>query len=154
MCTRIRSYPSRVQRPSDSCAQSGGGGGSGGRGGGGSGGGSNDVVTLTDSNFKELVLDSQTVWFVEFFAPWCGHCKNLEPKWKAAATEVKEKTEGTIKLGALDATVHQSTAGRYGVRFCTTFSQESKNTSFDCCNLVWLTCARWTGDRSSAKVCV
>ena len=49
---------------------------------------------------------------VEFFAPWCGHCKNLEPHWKSAAGELK----GKVKLGAVDATVHQGLAGQYGVR--------------------------------------
>lgn len=32
--------------------------------------GSSDVVELTDSNFDKLVLDSEDVWLVEFFAPW------------------------------------------------------------------------------------
>ncbi|CAG4986404.1 unnamed protein product [Parnassius apollo] len=71
-----------------------------------------DVITLTDSNFKELVLDSEDLWLVEFFAPWCGHCKNLEPHWAKAATELK----GKVKLGALDATVHQVMASRYQVQ--------------------------------------
>ncbi|XP_050343804.1 protein disulfide-isomerase A6 homolog [Nymphalis io] len=71
-----------------------------------------DVITLTDSNFKELVLDSEDMWLVEFYAPWCGHCKNLEPHWAKAATELK----GKVKLGALDATVHTVMASRYQVQ--------------------------------------
>lgn len=47
-----------------------GGGSSGGGGGGGGGGGKNDVVELTDSNFDELVLQSEDLWLVEFYAPW------------------------------------------------------------------------------------
>ncbi|CAB3400897.1 unnamed protein product [Caenorhabditis bovis] len=77
---------------------------------GGSGG--NDVVELTDSNFEELVLNSKDMWLVEFFAPWCGHCKNLEPHWKAAASELK----GKVRLGALDATVHTVIANKFGIR--------------------------------------
>ncbi|XP_076612566.1 protein disulfide-isomerase A6 isoform X3 [Chaetodon auriga] len=84
---------------------------------GGSGGGSKkDVVELTDDNFDKMVLQSDEVWLVEFFAPWCGHCKNLEPEWAAAATAVKEQTKGKVRLGAVDATVHQALSSRYGVR--------------------------------------
>ena len=69
------------------------------------------VIELTDSNFDKLVLKSDDIWLVEFFAPWCGHCKNLAPQWAQAATELK----GKVKLGALDATVHTVTASRYAV---------------------------------------
>ncbi|RWS20282.1 Protein disulfide-isomerase A6-like protein, partial [Leptotrombidium deliense] len=72
----------------------------------------NAVIELTDSNFKETVLESDEMWLVEFFAPWCGHCKNLEPHWKKAASEL----EGKVKLGALDATVHTVTASKYGIQ--------------------------------------
>lgn len=75
-------------------------------------GSTDDVVELTDSNFDKLVLDSSEPWLVEFYAPWCGHCKNLAPHWAKAASELK----GKVKLGALDATVHQSKASEYGIR--------------------------------------
>jgi len=89
---------------------------SGGSSSGGSSGSSDDVVTLTDDNFEQLVLKGDDTWLVEFYAPWCGHCKNLAPEWARAATEVKEKSEGQVKLGALDATQHQRMASKYGVR--------------------------------------
>lgn len=63
---------------------------------------SKDVIELTDENFDKTVLNSEDMWLVEFYAPWCGHCKNLAPEWAAAATELK----GKVKLGALDATVN------------------------------------------------
>lgn len=71
-----------------------------------------DVVELTDDNFDKLVLQSEDMWLVEFYAPWCGHCKNLEPHWAEAATNLK----GRVKVGALDATVHQGKAGEYNVQ--------------------------------------
>jgi len=55
-----------------------------------------DVVELTDSNFDKLVLNSDDIWLVEFFAPWCGHCKNLAPHWAAAASELKGKVKQTL----------------------------------------------------------
>eukprot|EP00878_Enallax_costatus_P001518 GHUV01001669.1.p1 GENE.GHUV01001669.1~~GHUV01001669.1.p1 ORF type:complete len:459 (+),score=78.64 GHUV01001669.1:164-1540(+) len=71
-----------------------------------------DVVTLTDSNFDGEVMQSDDIWMVEFYAPWCGHCKALKPAWTDAATQLK----GKVKLGAVDCTVHQSTCGQYGVQ--------------------------------------
>lgn len=86
---------------------------SGGRSGGGSKQSDPDaVIELTDSNFEELVLNSEDFWLVEFFAPWCGHCKNLAPHWTQAATELK----GKIKMGTVDATVQTVMANRFGVR--------------------------------------
>ncbi|KHN88358.1 putative protein disulfide-isomerase A6 [Toxocara canis] len=76
------------------------------------GGDGKDVIELTDSNFDELVLHSKDAWMVEFYAPWCGHCKALKPHWDEAATELK----GKVKLGALDATVHQVMASRFGIK--------------------------------------
>ena len=77
-----------------------------------SGGKGSGPIELTDKNFKKLVLQSDDMWLVEFFAPWCGHCKNLEPHWKKAASELK----GKVKLGTVDATVYQELAQEYGVR--------------------------------------
>ena len=76
-----------------------------------SSGGKDEVVVLTADNFKETVLESKDIWFVEFYAPWCGHCKKLEPEWKEAASKLK----GVVKLGKVDATEEQALAGQYGV---------------------------------------
>lgn len=42
----------------------------------------------------------------------CGHCKNLAPEYKKAATALK----GMIKIAAVEATEHQSLGSQYGVR--------------------------------------
>ena len=84
----------------------------GGNAGGNSGSGSDkDVVVLTDANFDDLVMNSDDLWIIEFYAPWCGHCKNLEPEWNKAATELK----GEVKVGKLDATREHTVAGRFNV---------------------------------------
>lgn len=92
---------------------SGGGGGSSGGGHSNAGPGEGkDVVELTEANFRKKVLNSEKGWLVEFYAPWCGHCKSLAPAWADAASQLK----GKMNLGALDATVHGSVAQEYGVR--------------------------------------
>ncbi|XP_066268412.1 protein disulfide-isomerase A6-like [Branchiostoma lanceolatum] len=73
---------------------------------------SDDVIELTAGNFNNLVINSDEVWLVEFYAPWCGHCKSLAPEWKRAATALK----GVVKVGAVDMDVHGSVGGPYNVR--------------------------------------
>jgi len=98
---------------SGKAGSSGGGGGGGRSSNAGSGPGEGkDVVELTDANFKKLVLNSDDMWLLEFYAPWCGHCKSLAGPWADAASNLK----GKVKLGALDATQHPSTAQQYGVQ--------------------------------------
>jgi protein disulfide-isomerase A6 len=77
-----------------------------------SSGSKSDVVTLTDDNFADMVYNSGDVWLVEFYAPWCGHCKALAPEWEQAASDLK----GSVKLGALDATAHETISQEFGIR--------------------------------------
>lgn len=44
---------------------------------------------------------------VEFYAPWCGHCKQLEPHWNEAATKLK----GQAKFGKVDCDVEKELCG-------------------------------------------
>lgn len=78
-------------------------------------------VELTESNFKSKVIDvpSDSIALVEFFAPWCGHCKQLAPIYEQVAKTVHGDPdnygERTI-IAAVDATVHQSLAQTYQIQ--------------------------------------
>jgi len=75
-----------------------------------SGGG---VFDLTDNDFDSSVTESGDLWLVAFIAPWCGHCKKLEPEFEAAAGEL----EGIdVKLGRVDATANEALAQRFQVK--------------------------------------
>lgn len=73
---------------------------------------SSPVVELTASNFQKSVIQDDSIWVVEFYAPWCGHCKNLVPEYTKAAAALK----GLVKVGAVDMTQHQSVGGPYNVQ--------------------------------------
>jgi len=71
-----------------------------------------DVIVATDSNFDEI-LSTHAYALVEFYAPWCGHCKSLAPEYAKAAGLLKDSE---VKLVKLDATIHSKTAERFHVQ--------------------------------------
>ena len=73
-----------------------------------------DVVVLMDKNFNKT-LTKHKYALVEFYAPWCGHCKNQKPAYAQAATQVKKYDE-SILVAKVDATVETKVAGEFSIR--------------------------------------
>lgn len=69
-----------------------------------------DVLEYTDDDFESKIGDHGLA-LVEFFAPWCGHCKRLAPEYELAATRLK----GTVPLVKVDCTSNSNICSKYGV---------------------------------------
>eukprot|EP00659_Diplonema_papillatum_P005696 gene5696-8696_t len=69
-----------------------------------------DVVTLSDADFREKVLENDGLVMVEFYAPWCGHCKTLAGEWAKSASALK----GKVTFAAMDATANEEFPKMFG----------------------------------------
>ncbi|CAK7214210.1 Protein disulfide-isomerase erp38 [Sporothrix bragantina] len=72
------------------------------------------VLDLIPSNFDKVVLKSGKPTLVEFFAPWCGHCKNLAPVYEDLA-QVFAFSDG-VQIAKVDADAEKSLGKRFGVQ--------------------------------------
>merc|ERR1712194_399837 len=61
-------------------------------------GGSSKVANLCESHFPDK--GSEKVWFIKFYAPWCGHCQSMKQDWSDLAKEFKDDKE--IGIGGVD----------------------------------------------------
>lgn len=64
------------------------------------------VTEITDSNFETEVLKSEVPTLVDFWAVWCGPCKQIAPVLDALA----DQYAGKLKVGKLDVDHHQIVA--------------------------------------------
>jgi protein disulfide-isomerase-like protein len=76
-----------------------------------------DVIELTDSSFVSNVAEARdAVWLVEFFAPWCGHCKKLAPTWEELARGLHGRDDGEFRVAKVDCTVNKDVCAAFGIR--------------------------------------
>merc|ERR1712086_11120 len=74
----------------------------------------NGVMVLTDANFDDELAKHESI-LVEFYAPWCGHCKKLSPEFEGAA-EILSKNDPPITLAKVDATEQKTVAERFAIQ--------------------------------------
>jgi protein disulfide-isomerase/protein disulfide-isomerase A1 len=87
------------------------------------------VAALKSDTFAAHIKENKHT-LVEFYAPWCGHCKKLEPEFEKAAGALEDKQ---VKLAKVDATEEKDLATKYNVKGFPTliWFEDAKETDYD-----------------------
>ncbi len=64
-----------------------------------------DVVVLRGTTFNDLVINNSKDVLVEFYAPWCGHCKKLAPIYDEVGKRLKANTN--LVIAKIDSTANE-----------------------------------------------
>uniref|UniRef100_A0A8C6UMD6 protein disulfide-isomerase n=1 Tax=Neogobius melanostomus TaxID=47308 RepID=A0A8C6UMD6_9GOBI len=84
------------------------------------------VTVVVGKTFDEIVMDTQKDVLIEFYAPWCGHCKKLEPDYQALGK--KYKGEKNLVIAKMDTTANDVPNDSYKVEgFPTIYFAPSNN---------------------------
>ena len=67
---------------------------------------------VTDTTFKDEVIDSSVPVLVDFWAPWCGPCRMVAP----VVEEISEQYQGQIKVVKVNTDENPNVASQYGIR--------------------------------------
>lgn len=70
-----------------------------------------NVTEFNDNNFESEVLQSSEPVLVDFWAPWCGPCRQIAPM----VEQLAEEYQGSVKIGKLNIDDSPSAPGNYGV---------------------------------------
>ena len=75
------------------------------------------AIIISDSNFEEIVLQSELPVMVDVYTEWCAPCRSIAPYIEQLATDYK----GRAIVGKLDAEKCPDVAGKYEIRTVPTF---------------------------------
>merc|ERR1739845_57501 len=73
-----------------------------------------DVVNLDGDTFYTEVAEKPH--FVLFFAPWCGYCKRVAPKWQKLAEKYNDADDQEVVIAKVDCTIERALCSEQGVR--------------------------------------
>jgi thioredoxin 1 len=70
------------------------------------------TVHLTDANFEDEVIRSETPVLVDFWAEWCGPCRIIGP----VVEDLADEFAGRVRVGKLNVDEHPAVAEKFGIR--------------------------------------
>jgi len=70
------------------------------------------IVEVNDSNFEEVVLKSEKLVIIDFWAEWCGPCRMVDPIIK----EISEEYAGRVLAAKVDVDSHPGISSKLGIR--------------------------------------